>query len=230
MKTLTRESAAAAARAALFNGAQESAAISLLYAAGGRERAYADGEVILRQGDENRNIYILIAGAAAGEHLTADGRAVTVNEMAAGDVFGDVLSGSGARSPVEVVARGGALAVRFPLAGIFAPCDDCRGAQEVLLRNLIAAISEKYFELNRRVSILLKSSLRARAAAYLLRYAGGEDWFSVPHTREEQSRYLGCDRSALSRELSRMRREGLIDYRQKRFRVTDMPAVRRLAE
>ncbi|MEA5050511.1 MAG: Crp/Fnr family transcriptional regulator [Oscillospiraceae bacterium] len=229
MKYLTDFATDAVLRSALFAGAEPAAARTLLRAMGAREERFADGETILRQGERNDSVYIVAAGGAVGEHIGADGRAVIVNEMAAGDVFGDVLSGSSVRSPVEVAARGETRVVAFPLSGMFSPCAECRGAQEALLRNLIAAISDKYFALSRRVELLLKGTLRARIAAYLAAYDSG-DWFRIPHTREEQSRYLGSDRSALSRELSNMRRDGLIEYRKDRFRVLRPDALRALAQ
>ncbi|MEA4912132.1 MAG: Crp/Fnr family transcriptional regulator [Oscillospiraceae bacterium] len=229
MNFLTGNSLPWLSRCPLFAGADAQSVLRLLRAMDARAQQHEDGAVLLRQGQENGRIFIVALGVAVGEHITADGRAVIVNEMAPGDVFGDVLSGSGARSPVQVTARGAGRIISFSLADIFAPCPDCRGVQELLLRNLIGTLSEKYFALNRRVELLLKRTLRARAAAYLLQFdTGGR--FIVPHSREEQSRFLGCERSALSRELSNMRRDGLIDYRKNRFLLLDRAALEKLAQ
>ena len=43
------------------------------------------------------------------------------------------------------------------------------------------------------------------------------DTITVPFSREDMAAYIGTDRSALSRELSAMKREGLIDYRKNVF-------------
>ena len=43
--------------------------------------------------------------------------------------------------------------------------------------------------------------------------------FEVPFDREDMASYLGCDRSALSRELAKMKNEGLIDYHKNTFRI-----------
>ena len=92
-----------------------------------------------------------------------------------------------------------------------------------LLQNLVAAIGAKYLALDRRLELLICKSLRARIGGWLLDQAAaaGSDTFTVPLTRAALAAYLNCDRSALSRELSRMQREGLIETWRGSFRLLD---------
>ena len=82
-------------------------------------------------------------------------------------------------------------------------------------------ISDKYFLLARRVDLLLLRSLRAKVSAFLLAEAerAGQLTFRIPFTRAQLADYLNCDRSALSRELSRMQREGLLDTYRSSFKL-----------
>ena len=50
--------------------------------------------------------------------------------------------------------------------------------------------------------------------------------FSIPFDRQQLADYLGVDRSALSNELSKLRREGLLTTRKNRFSLltqADLP-------
>ena len=86
-----------------------------------------------------------------------------------------------------------------------------------MLQNLVRTISDKYFLLSRRVDLLLLKSLRAKVCAYLLSEAEVHHslTFTIPYSRIQLADYLNCDRSALSRELSLMQRDGLLEtYRR----------------
>ena len=72
-----------------------------------------------------------------------------------------------------------------------------------------------------------RRTLRQKLTAYLSDCAvrGGGYVFEIPFTREELASYLAADRSALSRELAAMRRDGLVDFSGRSFRLP--PAARR---
>ena len=91
------------------------------------------------------------------------------------------------------------------------------------MQNLVLTISDKYFALDRRVELLICKSLRARISLWLLDEAhrAGSDTFTTPLTRAGLAEYLNCDRSALSRELSRMQHDGLIETWRSSFKLLD---------
>lgn len=213
-------------RAPLFGGFDETSLERLLEATGARVSRRARGEYFIMQGDERPDVFVVVEGRAAGESVTAQGAASTVNEFVPGDEFGDLLSGSREHSPVSVVAQVSCAAVRLSFERLFS-ASGASAERALVVRNLVAITAEKYFSLSRRVSLLLEPRLRRRAAGYLLALASqkGSDSFSVPHDREGMARYLGCERSALSRELSRMKRDGLIDCCKAAFKLLDREAL-----
>lgn len=190
------------------------------------------GGVFVMQDDALSDISVVVAGRAVGERLQADGSVVTVSEFEPGDVFGDVLSGSSVTSVVSVIAKTDCTVVRFAFDNILTCCVDSREEQIILLRNLINAIADNYFALIERVSILAQNNLRGKIAAYLMMQSkpAGTLSFEVAHNREEMARYLSCERSALSRELSRMADEGFISYERRRFTIIDAQALEWLAQ
>ena len=79
----------------------------------------------------------------------------------------------------------------------------------------------KNMQLMEKVEIVSKKTLREKILVYLSRQAQQSKklQFTVPMGRMELAEYLGADRSALSRELSRMKEDGLIDYHKSTFRL-----------
>jgi len=90
----------------------------------------------------------------------------------------------------------------------------------------VRTISDKYFLLSRRVDLLVMKTLRAKVCAYPLSEAEqqGSMTFTIPFSRIQLADYLNCDRSALSRELSLMQRDGLLDTYKSSFKLLE-PAV-----
>ena len=182
---------------------------------------YRKGGIIVMQGEPVSRIGFICSGRAVGERIRSDGFAVTVSELSAGDLFGDVLSGSSAKSPVTVRAETAVEAVFVELSELLMPRPQFAATSAAVVKALIAEISDKYFAQNERIMILTAGSIKSRVARYLIKYSKGEDRFSVPHSREAMARYLGSDRSALSRELSNLKNAGIIDYRRSDFVIMD---------
>ena len=193
-----------------------------------RVRRYQKGELLLLAGYETRETGILLEGQILALKNTPDGASVAITQMGPGGLFGDVLSGSSQRSPVSIMAQTACLALYLPYDKIIQPCALLHDSHLQLLKNLVQTISNKYFALDRRVELLICKSLRTRISLWLLEQAeqAGSDTFAVPLTRAGLAEYLNCDRSALSRELGRMQREGLIETFRGSFKILDKDRLR----
>ena len=193
-----------------------------------RVRRYQKGELLLLAGYETRETGILLEGQILALKNTPDGASVAITQMGPGGFFGDVLSGSSQRSPVSIMAQTACLALYLPYDKIIQPCAQLHDSHLQLLKNLVQTISNKYFALDRRVELLICKSLRTRISLWLLEQAeqAGSDTFAVPLTRAGLAEYLNCDRSALSRELGRMQREGLIETFRGSFKILDKDRLR----
>ena len=72
-----------------------------------------------------------------------------------------------------------------------------------------------------KIEILAERGLRDRIIMYLdiLRKKSGTNVVHVNMGREQLAQFLCVNRSALSNELNKMKREGLIDFRKNEFRI-----------
>ena len=217
-------------KTALFAGMDEAGLARLLACFAPQRRSCGRGELLLQCGQESRFLGIVLQGQIEAVRPLPGGGQVPISRMGPGGVFGDVLGGTGLKSPVTVRAAVPCEVLLLPYAALLTPCPENCAAHTLLLRNLVGSLGRKYFALFDRIELLTLRTLRAKVCAYLLAEAGraGADTFTVPYTRAGMAEYLGCERSALSRELSRMQREGLIETSKSSFKLLDKPALERL--
>ena len=210
-------------RTSLLRGMTDAELDTLMACFAPRVRRYAKGELLLMAGYETHEVGLVLEGAITASKPLADGSTVVMARMGPGGVFADVLAGGRSRSPVNVSAAEACLALYLPCEALLRPCAALHSAHLKLLQNWLETISDKYFALDRRVELLICKSLRARISLWLLDEAhrAGSDTFTTPLTRAGLAEYLNCDRSALSRELSRMQHDGLIETWRSSFKLLD---------
>ena len=194
-------------------------------------RHFPKGGTVLLAGDERSEIGIVASGSLQAEKHTPAGTSFVMAHLGPGDVFGDVLGGGRVKSPVTITAAEDCRVLFLPYHALITPQGTPPPGHSKLVQNLAAGISEKYFALDRRLDLLLLKSLRAKLCAYLLDQAkqNGAFTFSVPFGRAGMASYLNCDRSALSRELSRMQGEGLLEVYQNSFKLLAPEALKNQA-
>lgn len=188
------------------------------------------GEILLEYGQPCTAMGILLSGQMEAWRPLSNGDRIPTTQMGPGGIFGDVLGGTQLNSPVTVQMTEPGQVLFFPYERLLTPPADSISAYSKLLHNLVGSIGNKYFSLMTRVELLTLKSLRSKICAYLLYYAEqtGSNTFSVSHSRTAMAEYLSCERSALSRELSRMHADGLIESYKNSFKLLDRGQIEKL--
>ena len=90
-----------------------------------------------------------------------------------------------------------------------------------LIENMVSVIAAKNRDLMRKVEVVSKRTIREKLLAYLSIQAQTQNsrYLEIPLGRVELAEYLCVDRSALTRELAKMKEDGLIDYDRNCFRI-----------
>ena len=106
---------------------------------------------------------------------------------------------------------------------ILATCSSSCAFHSLLIENLVGVLAHKNLMMNEKLGHLSRRSTRAKLLSYLSAEAQrqGKKRFSIPFDRQQLADYLSVDRSAMSAELSRMKRDGLVDYRRSYFELKD---------
>ncbi|SJN11941.1 Hcp transcriptional regulator HcpR (Crp/Fnr family) [Leucobacter sp. 7(1)] len=170
---------------------------------------------------------VLLSGAALDVRRHPHGDRTLVDVIEPGDLFGEgwqTQSWGSAACPRERAALGAAPGTVLLLdpARLSDPSVACP-AKSLVQNNLLRSVLEKQERLRAKLEILRHRSLRKRITNYLVVEAQrrGTAQFSIPLTRIELAQYLHADRAALSRELARMKADGLIDYHRNSFVLPD---------
>ncbi|MBR5521716.1 MAG: Crp/Fnr family transcriptional regulator [Oscillospiraceae bacterium] len=201
----------------LFKGLDTDRIQQIIHTTGTREVTYAPGEIIMHQGDVAQDIGIVLQGSAIGKKYTRAGEEIIASVLTENKIFGDVLSGAdGFASPVTVQAVTKCTVLFINYKNLLY---SSHPQAHKILQNMIRNISMKYFVQNKRMEILMLKSVRSKITTYLEWQAdskGGRS-FTIDMDRQLMADFLGVERSALSRELSRMKKDGLIDYHKNHF-------------
>ena len=82
-------------------------------------------------------------------------------------------------------------------------------------------LASKTLLFHQKIEIISKRSTREKLMAYLSVQAkkANSNRFEIPFDRQELADYLEVDRSGLSAEIGKMKKEGLIDCEKNRFEI-----------
>lgn len=232
MRRTTDTERSALLRCPLFARIAPSDVFALTECLGAAERRYERGEALWLTGDAVSACAVVLSGGVRAESLLPSGERSLTAVHGPGALVGDVLMATrDTESPVDVIAAQDTAALFLPYRAIMASCANACERHALLRENLLAEIAEKYWRLRRRAEYLARHSLRSRIAAFLLDAAAdaGGNTFSLGMRREDLAAYLGANRSALCRELSRLRAEGWIDCCRDSVRLINTAALTKSA-
>lgn len=188
---------------------------------------FSKGSVIFSQGDTVKKAGILLEGIITAESVSYSGERRLIQTHTKGNVFADVLmSSENHPTPVSVTTKEDSKVVFIDFDKLTA--NACNPVCRKALANMLHAIADKFWLLNRKIAYLSCKSLRSRIAMFLLDMQKelGQSTFILPYNREELSSLLGVNRSALSRELSRLQKEKIISFYKSSFKIEDTASLK----
>jgi CRP-like cAMP-binding protein len=196
-------------------------------------RHYQKNEALAIAGDPFLGVGILLAGQAEIVKENAAGNRSIMALLVPGELFGEMAAFSGFNQwPASVIAQEKSIACFLAPGRIVGTCERTCASHHALVLNMLRIISEKALMLNRKIEYLTIPSLRGKICAFLLeqqRRTGGQT-FMLPMNRNELADFLNVSRPSLSRELGRMRDEGLIEFHRASLRIKDVERVRGMVD
>ena len=204
----------------LFQGVEQGEVEQVLRCLGASARRYDRGTPILRAGEPATHMGVVLSGQVQVSRLAADGSRQILGAMGPGGLFGEAYACAGVEAlPVTAAASADSRVLLLDRARIVSPCSAACRYHQRLISNLMALLAQKNIQLSRNLEHLSKRTLREKLLSYLEERAlaaGGES-FTIPFDRQALADYLCVDRSALSRALGGLRREGVLETRRNQF-------------
>ena len=187
----------------LFQDLSEAELDTLAAAGHLRTRQFAKHEVIFHAGSCVREIGIVLRGSVHIENLDLWGTKSILSSVGAGQAFAETYAFCGEALMVDAVAA-----------------EHC----EILFLHTAVSM-RKNLSLSQRIFCTTPKTVRGRLLTYFSAQAArcGRMEFEVPFNRQQMADYLNLDRSALSKELCKMRDEGLLEFDKNRFVLKQLP-------
>lgn len=209
-------------RSALFAGTEKDDLLSLLSCLNARKKAFSKGEWILEAGEKTNGAGLLLSGSAHIERYDYWGNRHIVNAILSGDLFGE----SYAAVPESVmnvsVQADEDLSVLFlDLGKTMHMCSSACSFHSRLIGNLVKLLAQRNLTLNEKLTCITQHTMRDKILSYLSSQSirCHSAYFDIPFDRQQLADYLNAERSALSKELSKLKKEGVIDYQKNHFRL-----------
>ena len=197
---------------ALFRGLSETEISALLPCLSARQASFRRGQFLLRAGEIPSAAGIVLRGEAELVQEDFWGNRNLLAAVGPGELFAEAFACAQAVSPVSVLCKTDGSVLYLNVRTVFSPCEKACAQHRLLTQNLIRVLAEKNMQLNEKAGFLSQRTTREKLLAYLSAQArrAGSACFRIPFDRQQLADFLSVNRSAMSAELSRMQREGLL--------------------
>ncbi|MDD7409526.1 MAG: Crp/Fnr family transcriptional regulator [Anaerovoracaceae bacterium] len=205
-------------RIALFHGMSPEETKSALNALDCYIREYEKGSVILRAGETTDSIGIVLEGSVTIENIDVWGNRTILNMIEKNGFFAETYAIL--RDQTLLINACANERCRIMFIRVFGRSDIEPGSwHSRFLFNLMTITARKNYGLSARSLNTAPKTVRGRVMTYLnfMSIKNGKMEFEIHFDRQQMADYLNVERTALSKELSKMKKEGIINYRKNYF-------------
>ncbi len=204
----------------LFVGLSEAERRLALELFSARSASYKKGEFLRAEGDPMPFFGLVLSGTVQVFMNDLSGDSIMMASVPAGGTFGESLCFLNTKElPVYILAAEDSSVLWLSLERLQNSLSS--SFEKTLYNRFIASLAQRSLDMNDRIQVLSKLTTREKILTLFSQTSrkSGSRTFSLPLNREQLASYLGVNRSALSRELCRMRDEGLIEFYKNSFKV-----------
>ena len=209
-------------KAALFSGTSATEIESMLGCLGTRTRSYDAGEYVFHMGDKTNSVGLVLEGRVEIENVDVWGNISVLGMRGPGQMFGEAYAAVPDEPlMVDIIAAEPSEVLFLTVGKVLRTCPHACPHHALASSNMTAIIARNSLALSHRIFHVAPKSIRGKVLAYLsyVSELEGAREFDIPFNRQQLADYLGVDRSALSAELSRMQKDGLIATRRSHFEL-----------
>lgn len=204
----------------LFDGIEQADLDTMIGCLSGRTLSVTKGNPIFLEGDSARFVGVVLSGTVQIVREDYYGNRSVMAALQPGELFAEVFSCAGIETmPVSVIAFTDSQVLLLDCRHIFTTCSSACHFHNLLLKNLLQGMAQKNLALTQKIRYMSQKTTREKLMSYLLDQAKqqGSNKFVIPHNRQSLADYLGVERSAMSAEISKLKRDGQLDTQGSRF-------------
>lgn len=204
----------------LFQGVCETEFEQMISCLDGKYRRFQKNALILAEGQAAAGLGIVLEGCVQVVDEDVFGNRNIVEQLEPGGLYGAAFACAGIPvSPVSIVAAKDSLILTLDIRKVLTVCPNSCPFHQRLVQNMVRILAKKNVILSEKISHISKRTTREKLLSYLSEESkrAGSSHFRIPFNRQEMADYLCVERSAMSAELGRLRREGVIDFQKNEF-------------
>lgn len=206
----------------LFKGFEENEIAALLRCFNARIINFKDRKNIISHGEKLQYVYLILNGRARDVWYDMDGNVNTYIDYKPGDIIGlESIYANNKTATSNVVALEETTILALDNFRFLNPCQNYCPRHTKILNKAYVLLSKQNQSLLNRIKELSMKSTKKKVMCYLynIRKTSKANEFNIPYNREELANYLGVERSALSKELSDLQKQGFIKYHKNHFTI-----------
>lgn len=204
----------------LFAGIEDQNLIAILHCLGASTLSIPKNGTILHEGDTAKNVGIILSGEAQIVRDDYYGNRCILARISPSELFGETFACAEITSlPVSVIATQDSEIMMINCHRITKSCHNACDFHNKMIFNLLKVVAAKNMILNQKIEVTSKRSTREKLMTYLLQQAKMQksEHFTIPYNRQELADFLEVDRSGLSAEISKLRKEHILTCRKNEF-------------
>ena len=209
----------------LFQSIPESEIPGLLRHLEAYTRQYRKDTYLKMTGDPADFIGIVLSGELYICQTDFYGNRSIVASVSAGNLFAEAFACAGVTQlPTDILAAADCRVLYLGSRPLLHSCDRCCSFHHQLIANLLGIVSRKNLYLNQKLSYTSRGTTKEKLLAYLSDQAKQHhsNEFTIPFNRQELADFLGVERSAMSAELGKLAKLGILETKRRSFRLFRM--------
>lgn len=205
-----------------FAGLNEDEILSILHCVQAVEIVRQRGSYIFRAGDSTEVMGLVLSGTTLVIQEDLWGHRNILSKCSAGDFFGEPYAATpGAILNISVVAEEDCEILLLNVKRLLTACPAACDHHQKLIRNLVSVLANKILIFNDKVTHISKRTTREKLLSYLSAESlrQGALSFDIPFDRQQLADFLCVERAAMSAELSKLQKEGLLITKRNHFEL-----------
>ncbi|MBQ3529802.1 MAG: Crp/Fnr family transcriptional regulator [Oscillospiraceae bacterium] len=205
-----------------FQGMTEEEILSVLHCVNATVLHRKKDEYILRVGDSTETMGLVLSGSVLCLQEDLWGHRNIIHRIGAGEFFAEAFAAtSGSVLDVNIVADEDTEVMLLHTGRLLQTCPHACAHHNRLVRNMVSVMARRVMDLNEKITHMAKRSTREKLLSYLSAESirQGKLSFTIPYDRQQLADYLCVERAAMSVELSKLQKEGLLKTNRNHFSI-----------
>lgn len=206
----------------LFQGIDDEHLLTMLSCRGAKIMSLDKKYTVLAEGSPARYVGIVLSGSVQILQIDYYGNRSILSHIKPSEVFAEEFACAELPSlPVSVIANEPSEVMLIECNNILHTCSNNCGFHQQLIFNMMKNLADKTLRFHQKIEVVSQRTTRDKIITYLSQEAKKRDSnsFDIPYDRQELADYLEIDRSGLSAEIGKLKKEGILESHKKHFEL-----------